>query len=246
MPEAELEALDAGGQYRVTLDVFEGPLDLLLHLIRSQELDIYDIPIAQVTDQYLKYLALMEELNIGLAAEYLVMAATLIHIKSRMLLPPDPNQQADGGDEEDPRAELVEQLLEHEKFKNAAQMLYSRETVELSVWPRGQNEFEDEEKEMVSATVFDLIQAFHLMVERFKEQIVLEVESEAVTLEEKLIELRRLLTVRKEFNFSLFFEKKISRLHLIVTLIALLELVRLREVRLQQEGLFQDIRIVAC
>lgn len=245
MAETQLQLRESEGQCRVMLDVFEGPLDLLLHLIRSQELDIYDIPVAKVTDQYLQYLALMEELNIGIAAEYLVMAATLIHIKSKMLLPPDP-AQTEEGESEDPRAELVEQLLEHEKFKQAAQMLYSRETVELSVWPRGHNEFEEEEKELVSAGVFDLIQAFHLMVERFKEQIILEVESETVTLEEKMIELRRLLTVRREFRFSMFFERKISRLHLVVTLIALLELVRLREVRLFQEGLFQDIRIVAC
>ncbi len=242
----ESDGTDAPGQYRVRLDIFEGPLDLLLHLIRSQELDIYDIPIAKVTDQYLKYLSLMQDLNISVAGEYLLMASTLIYIKSKMLLPPDPAQLLEEGEAEDPRAGLVEQLLEHEKFKNAAQMLYSRETVELSVWPRGLNEFREEEKEMVAATVFDLIQAFHLMAERFKSQIVLEVQSESVTLEEKLMELRRLLMMRKEFNFSLFFEKKISRMNLVVTFIALLELVRLREVRLQQVGLFEDIRIVAC
>ncbi len=239
-------ALAEDAAYHVNLDVFEGPLDLLLHLIRSQELDIYDIPIARITDQYLQYLARMEELNIGVAAEFVVMASTLIFIKSKMLLPAEPRGQEEDGEWEDPRAELVEQLLEHEKFKNAAQMLFSRETVELSVWGRGENEFEQEEKEMVSATVFDVIKAFHLMVERFKEQIVLEVESETVTVEQKLGELRRMLTVQREFRFSIFFEKRISRLHLIVTLIALLELVRLREVRLHQVGLFEDIRIAAC
>ncbi len=231
--------------YSVRLENFEGPLDVLLHLIRQQEIDIYDIPIARITDQYLGFLELMKDLNINIAAEFLVMAATLIFIKSRMLLPPDPNATDDGGGE-DPRQELVEQLLEHEKFKNAAQMLYSRETVELSVWPRGQNEFEEEEKELVSATLFDLVKAFHLMVERFKEQIVMEVDRESVTLEQKLAEIRRLLTVQKEILFSSFFERRLSRLHLVVTLIALLELTRLREVRLFQVAVFADIRIVSC
>ncbi len=231
--------------YSVQLENFEGPLDVLLHLIRQQEIDIYDIPIARITDQYLRFLALMNDLNINIAAEFLVMAATLIFIKSRMLLPPDPNAAEEGAGE-DPRQELVEQLLEHEKFKNAAQMLYSRETVELSVWARGQNEFEEQEKELVSATLFDLVKAFHLMVERFKEQIVMEVDRESVTLEQKLAEIRRMLTVQKEILFSSFFERKLSRLHLVVTLIALLELTRLREVRLFQAAVFADIRIVPC
>ncbi len=231
--------------YSVQLENFEGPLDVLLHLIRQQEIDLYDIPIARITDQYLSFLELMKDLNINIAAEFLVMAATLIFIKSRMLLPPDPNAAEEGAGE-DPRQELVEQLLEHEKFKNAAQMLYSRETVELSVWPRGQNEFEEEEKELVSATLFDLVKAFHLMVERFKEQIVMEVDRESVTLEQKLAEIRRMLMVKKEILFSSFFERKLSRLHLVVTLIALLELTRLREVRLFQTAVFADIRIVPC
>ncbi len=124
-------------------------------------------------------------------------------------------------------------------------MLYGRETVELSVWPRGIHEFEEEEQEMVSASVFDLIQAFHTMVERFKDQIVLEVEGETVSLEEKLTEIRQLLTFHREFLFSYFFQRKISRRHLIVTLTALLEMVRLRELRLLQKGVFEDIRIVA-
>lgn len=231
--------------YQVELENFQGPLDVLLHLIRHQEIDIYDIPIAKITDQYLRFLELMKDLNIDVAADFLVMAATLIYIKSRMLLPPDPNQR-EGEEYEDPRQELVEQLLEHEKFKNAAQMLFSREIVELSVWARGFNEFEEEEKELVSANVFDLIKAFHLMVERFKEQIVMEVDRESVTLEQKLAEIRRLLIVQREILFSSFFERQLSRLHLVVTLIALLELARLNEVRLFQTAQFADIRITAC
>ncbi len=230
--------------YQVRLDVFEGPLDLLLHLIRTQEIDVYDIPISRITEQYLRFIQMMKDLSIDVAGEFLVMAATLIYIKSQMLLPRETG--GEGEQLEDPRRELVEQLLEHEKFKNAAQMLYSRETVELSVWPRGVNEFEEEEQELVAAGVFDLIQAFHLMVQRFQEQIVLEVDHETVTVEDKLAEIRRLLTVHGEFFFSYFFERKISRRHLIVTLAALLEMVRLQEVRLFQTRNFEDIRIKAC
>ncbi|RPI27496.1 MAG: chromosome segregation protein ScpA [Acidobacteria bacterium] len=230
--------------YKVQLEIFEGPLDLLLHLIRTQEVDIYDIPIARITEQYLRYLQMMQDLSINLAGEFLLMAATLIYIKSRMLLPPDPAQE--GEESEDPRKDLVQQLLEHEKFKNAAQLLYERETVELSVWARGENEFAGDEQEMVTANVFDLVKAFHVIVERYKDQIVMEVTREHVTLEEKLAEIRKLLTVRKDFYFSMFLERKISRLHLVVTVLALLELVKRHEVRLFQKGIFEDIRIRAC
>jgi segregation and condensation protein A len=230
--------------YKVELDVFEGPLDLLLHLIRTQEIDICDIPIARITDQYLQYLQMMRDLSITVAGEFLVMASTLIYIKSRMLLPATP--AALGEEIEDPREDLVQQLLEHERFKNAAQLLYQRETVELSVWGRGEGEFDEEEKEMVAVGIFDLVQAFHTIVERYKDQIVLEVQRENVTLEGRLEEIRRLLKVKKEIWFSTFFEQKLSRLFLVVTVLALLELVKRQEVRLFQKGMFEDILIAAC
>jgi segregation and condensation protein A len=230
--------------YKVSLDVFEGPLDLLLHLIRQQEIDIYDIPIARITDQYLQYLRMMGDLNVTVAGEYLVLASTLIYIKSRMLLPVDP--AVEGEEMEDPRLDLVRQLLEHEKFKNAAQLLYERETVELSVWPRGSSEFDEEEKEMVCVNIFDLVKAFHTIVERYKDQIVLEVQREQVTLEGKLAEIRRLLSVRRQFNFSMLLERNLSRVHIVVTILALLELVKCQEIRLFQTGMFEDIRIRAC
>ncbi|HXK59270.1 MAG TPA: segregation/condensation protein A [Acidobacteriota bacterium] len=230
--------------YKVQLEVFEGPLDLLLHLIRTQEIDIYDIPIARITDQYLQYLQMMRDLSINVAGEFLVMAATLIYIKSRMLLPAEP---AEPGEEiEDPRKDLVQQLLEHEKFKNAAQLLYARETVELSVWGRGENEFAEDEQELVAASVFDLVKAFHIIMERYKDQIVIEVTRENVTIEDKIAEIRKLLAVRKDFYFSMFFQRKLPRLHLVVTVLALLELVKQREIRIFQKGLFEDIRICAC
>ena len=237
------QALNQG--YTVRLDIFEGPLDLLLHLIRQQEIDIYDISLAQIADQYLRYLEMMQDLSVTVAGDFLVMAATLIHIKSRMLLPAEPGSEAEQEIEEF-RKELVQQLLEHEKFKQAAQMLYERETIELSVWPRGDHEFEEEEKELVSATVFDLVSAFHKMVERYKERIVFEVEGEVVTVQEKIEEIRRLLSVQEAILFSFFFEMKLSRLHLVVTLFALLELTRMQEIRLIQKGTFEDIRIQSC
>lgn len=231
--------------YTVQLDLFEGPLDLLIHLIRQQEIDIYDISLAQITDQYLGYLEMMKDLSIEVAGDFLVMATTLIQIKSQMLLPAEPDSEI-GQEIEEFRQELVKQLLEHEKFKQAAQMLYERETVELSVWPRGDNEFEEEEKELISATVFDLVTAFHQMVENYKEKIVLEIEGEVVTVQEKMEEIRRLLSLQGALLFSFFFERGLSRLHLVVTFIALLELTKLHEIKLVQKDLFEDIQIQSC
>jgi segregation and condensation protein A len=231
--------------YRVKLEIFEGPLDLLLHLIRTQEIDIYDIPIARITEQYLEYLGLMKELNVTVAGEFLLMAATLIHIKSRMLLPPDPVAEGEEPSE-DPRRELVDRLLEHEQFKRAAGMLHDRQVIEDSVWVRPSGEFDDEEREAVSATLFDLVKAFHQIFERYRDQIVLKIERENVTLEEKLAELRSLLAVKREILFSSFLAGPISRLNLVMTFFALLEMARLREIRLFQDVMFADIRITAC
>lgn len=228
---------------KVKLEIFEGPLDLLLHLIKQEEIDIYDIPIAHITKQYLEYLGMMKDLNINLAGEWLVMASTLILIKSRMLLPPDPTI-VEAPSEEDPRLPLVQQLLEHQKFKSAAEMLYERETIELSSFENPKTEFQEEEEELVSATVFDLIKAFHAVVVRFRDQIVLEVEHDTVTLEEKLAELRSVLALQPTLHFSSFFERCLSKLHLIVTFLAVLEMVRLREIHIFQEKTHGDIKIV--
>ncbi len=229
---------------QVRLDVFEGPLDLLLHLIRTQELDICDIPTARVTRQYLDYLQLMRDMNMTVAGEYLVMAATLIHIKSRMLLPEDDSSEPEP--EEDPREELVRDLLQYEQFKQAAHLLHEKEILEQSSWTRGTDEFEEEEKEMVVVDLFDVVRAFHRIVNRYKDRILVEIDRDDVTLESKLQEIRRLLQLEGEFLFSLFFKRGISKRHLVVALMALLELVRLGEIRLFQKSAFQDIRIVAC
>jgi segregation and condensation protein A len=238
-PEAEPH--DSTG-ITIRLDGFEGPLDLLLYLIKREELDIRNIPIARVTEQYLEYLDLMKDLNINVAGEWLLMAATLIYIKSRMLLPADPAAVEEAKDE-DPRKELVYQLLEHQKFKNAAQMLYTREEVENAVWNRPPKEAIEGGPDVVAVTLFDLLRAFHEVVKRFEEARTLEIASESVTIEEKISEIRRLLLVRDTVVFSAFFAAARSKLHLIVTFLALLELVRLREVLLYQKQAFDEIVI---
>jgi len=245
-----IENPEANGTYSeeptmtIRLEGFEGPLDLLLHLIKREELDIWNIPIAHITEQYLNYLQMMRDLNINVAGEWLVMAATLIYIKSRMLLPPDPAQEPSQEEEpEDPRKALVYQLLEHQKFKNAAQMLYTREELENAVWNSPPPEVLEDGQEVVSVTLFDLLKAFHEVVKRFEALSSIEFEREEVTIEQKLTELRRLLMVHDTLVFSSFFTRAASKQHLIVTFLALLELVRLREVWLYQKKAFGEIRI---
>ncbi len=225
------------------LGTFEGPLDLLLHLIKREEVDIWNIPIARVTEQYLEYLDLMKDLNINLAGEWLVMAATLIYIKSRMLLPPDPAAAIEEQEEQDPRTELVYQLLEHQKFKNAAQMLYTREEVENAVWNKPPDDSLENGNEVISVTLFDLLKAFQEIVARFEAQRQMEVDQEEVTIEQKLADVRRLLLVHDTILFSTFFAQIKSKRHLIVTFLALLELVRLREIWLYQKKAFDEIYI---
>ncbi len=228
----------------IRLDAFEGPLDLLLHLIKREEVDIWNIPIARITEQYLEYLELMKELNINVAGEWLVMAATLIYIKSRMLLPPDPAPLTQEEAQEDPRTELVYQLLEHQKFKNAAQMLYTREEVENAVWNKPPQEMLEDEKEVVAVSLFDLLKAFNEVVRRFEDaQATMALEQDEVSLEQKLIDVRRLLLVHDTILFSTFFAQATSKRHLIVTFLALLELVHLREIWLYQKKAFDEIYI---
>ena len=227
----------------IKLDSFEGPLDLLLHLIKKEEVDIWNIPIARITEQYLEYLQLMKDLNINVAGEWLVLAATLIFIKSRMLLPPDPATEAEEQVLEDPRTELVYQLLEHQKFKNAAQMLYTREEVENAVWNRPPKGVLEDGKEAVSVSLFDLLKAFSEVVKRFESQAQMELEHEEVTIEQKLVEIRRLLLVHDTIVFSTFFNQNMSKRHLIVTFLALLELVHMREIWLYQKKAFDEIYI---
>jgi segregation and condensation protein A len=239
----DLQSAPEGAGITIRLEAFEGPLDLLLHLIKKEEIDIWNIPIAHITEQYLEYLEIMRDLNINLAGEWIMMAATLIYIKSRMLVPQEPAAGAEVPAEEDPRHELVYQLLEHQKFKNAAEMLYTREEVENAVWNKPPAEIFEAEGEVVAVTLFDLLRAFHEVVKRFEAQQVLEVEQEEVTIEQQLVDIRRRFLVHDKLLFSAFFAEARSKRHLIVIFLALLELVRLGEVWLYQKKAFEEIQI---
>jgi segregation and condensation protein A len=229
----------------VKLATYEGPLDLLLDLIRKQQVNIYDIPIAKITQQYLDYLHLLEELNIDVAGEFIFMAATLIYIKSRMLLPPDPTAPED--ELEDPRAELVHRLLEHEQFKNAAEMLQSKRMVEEAMWSHpGIGEFAEAEDEPgLAVSVFDLISVFREILERAKKRPQLQIRREEVTVAQMVEHVKQVL---QSSSGPVPLEDLIAgyvwRQALIALLLALLELVRLRAILLRQKDLFAPISVL--
>jgi segregation and condensation protein A len=225
-------------QLKITLGDFEGPLDLLLYLIRQEQVNIYDIPIARITDVYLRYLILMQELDLTVAGDFLVMAAQLIELKSRMLLPRDP--LAEEEEVLDPRAELMNRLLEHEKFKAAAQMLWSRATVEQAVFTRAEIETDTNNPE-VAVGLFDLLRVFEEILARHKEEILLEIEREEVSMAEMIDRLRNMVRSAGELNLMKFFERAKSRRELVVAFLSVLELVRMSEISLVQSETFGDI-----
>lgn len=230
----------------VKLEAYEGPLDLLLDLIRKQKINIYDIPIAKITRQYLDYLRLMEELNIDVAGEFVLMAATLIYIKSRLLLPPDPTAPEEE-QEGDPRAELVQRLLEHEQFKNAAEMLQSKRTVEEATWSHpGIDEFSEAEDEPgLAVSVFDLISVFREILERSKKRPQIHVRREVVTVQEMLEHVKQMMRERPgPVTVEELVAGYVWRQALIALLLALLELVRLHAIELRQDDLFAPISAV--
>jgi segregation and condensation protein A len=230
----------SGETYRVHLEEFDGPLDLLLYLIRKEEVSIYDIPIARLTEQYLVYLRLMEELDIDLAGEFLVMAATLIHIKSKMLLPRDPANPAEAEELEDPRQELVDRLLEHQRYKAAAEVLYERRELEREAFPREPAE-EERVNDEVNATVFDLLTAFREIMLRAQALVEIEIARDEVTLAQKLAEVRGLVEMHGAVSVLALFESSKSRRELVITLLAILELVKLSYIRITQTEDFGDI-----
>jgi segregation and condensation protein A len=236
--QPEITPDDDSDQLKITLGDFEGPLDLLLYLIRHEQVNIYDIPIARITDEYLRYLNLMQELDLTVAGDFLVMAAQLIELKSRMLLPRDPLAE----EEEllDPRAELVNRLLEHEKFKAAAQMLWSRATVEQAVFTRAEIETDTNNPEVVVG-LFDLLRVFQEILARQEEEILLEIEREEVTMAEMIDRLRNMVRSAGELNLIKFFERAKSRRELVVAFLSVLELVRMSEISLVQSETFGEI-----
>jgi len=241
-----LETLDSSFEaYPVKLDNFEGPLDLLIHLIKKNEVNIYDIPIALITKQYLEYLDLMRELDLDLAGDFLVMAATLIHIKSRMLLPrPDPTQEDAG---EDPRELLVRRLLEHQKYKAAAELLHERQTLREAQWMRPDERVaaitgEEVEPEL-EVDLFTLLAAFRDVLERAKRRPRLELPLEQISIEERIEQLLSRLSETKACGFEDLFSDLNTKSGMIVTFLALLEMIRLKLIRVFQAGPVGAIRV---
>jgi segregation and condensation protein A len=224
---------------KVKIGDFAGPLDLLLFLIRQEKANIFDIPIARITEKYLEYIRLMKRLDIAVAADFLVMAATLIEIKSKMLLPPDPST-VDDEEFEDPRQELVDRLLEYEKFKTAAGMLYERSTIEQAVFKRGPIE-SDENNAEIDASVFDLLTVFQKIVARHVDEIKMEIHREEVSLADMIRDLKRRIFDGAELSLTSFFTEMHSKAELITAFIAVLEIVRTESVRMVQSVTFGDI-----
>lgn len=234
--------------YKIKLEIFEGPLDLLLYLVKKDHLNIYDIPIAKVTEQYLQYLNLMQLLDLNIAGEFIVMAATLMQIKSKMLLPPQ-EQEGDQEQQEDPRAELVKRLLEYEKFKEIAENLRQKESQQREIFKRPKAEIDNaiqgtNEKEVYfEASIFDLIRAFSQALKDVPREVFYEVIKDEFTIEEKIHEILHLLLVVPSAKLSQLFGKAKHKVEVIVIFLAILELIRLKEIVAIQRDLFQEIEI---
>jgi segregation and condensation protein A len=232
----------------VHLELYDGPLDLLLDLIRKQQIDIRDIPIATITAQYFEYLEKARELDFDLGAEFIFMAATLIHIKSKMLLPTDPELAKDSA-EEDPRQELVDRLLEHERFKNAAEMLQQKRVIEENVWsnPQIKSFVSENDDPGLAVTLFDLVKAFGEILERAKNRPIYEVARDDVSVPEMIQRLRGMLErcgPDEEIRILVLFEQQPGVRSMISMFLALLELVKRQAVRIAQSELFGEIVIM--
>jgi segregation and condensation protein A len=234
------ELAESADQYKVKLPSFEGPLDLLLYLIRKEEVSIYDIPIARITEQYLQHLRAMQEMDIGVAGEFLVMAATLIHIKSQTLLPRDPD--ASDEDAEDPRAELVYQLLEHQKFKGVANLFHQRALMEGATFTRALIET-DETNPEISATVFQLFEVFREVLNRRRAITEIEIARDEMTMGQKISQIKMMIAEKGEVRARDMFERARSRRELVLTFLAMLELVKELAIRLTQSDTFGEIII---
>jgi segregation and condensation protein A len=246
--EAPEEAFESQlDSIRIKLQSFEGPLDLLVHLIKKHKVDVYDIPIALITKQYLDYLGLMQELNLDLASEFLVMAATLIHIKSKMLLPRPETAAGDPTDEEDPRDALVRRLLEHQKFKAAAELLHDRETLRSAQWGRPDSRIEeiagDDYEPEVEVDLFTLLAAFRQVLERARERPPVPLPASEISIETRIDQLLGRLSETDACGFADLFDDVASRADMIVTFLAMLEMIRLKLIRVFQSGGAGAIRI---
>jgi segregation and condensation protein A len=230
------------------LDHYDGPLDLLLDLIRKQQIDIRDIPIATITSQYLAYLDKAREMDLDIGAEFVFMAATLIHIKSRLLLPTDPALRKEGEAEEDPREELVQRLLEHQRFKDAAEMLQQKRIIEENVWsnPQMKQWVSEEENPGLAVSLFDLIKAFGEVLERAKNRPVYEIKEEEISVSDMVVHVRELLNATRQ-DKPLFIlqvmESQRTRRAMICLFLAVLEMVKAQTVLILQPDLFGEIAL---
>ncbi|MBM3824155.1 MAG: chromosome segregation protein ScpA [Verrucomicrobia bacterium] len=236
-------------EYKVQFDIFEGPLDLLLYLVKKEEVDIYQVNLTKIATQFIEYIDLMRQLDLEIAGEFLVMASTLMYIKSRELLPVD--QQAAPPEEEegeDPRWELIRQLVEYKKFKDAAAGLQTKEHLQESLYSRlpSQSEFEAETpKSPVQISIFELVRAVSSILKRFDSRdSTSEIMADPWTVSEKIESLRSMLETRPRFRFAELFDQTTSRGEVIVTFLALLELIRLKHVGVAQPEAFSEIEIV--
>jgi segregation and condensation protein A len=241
--ELPLPAIPEGHAFRISLPSFEGPLDLLLHLTREHQIDLRDIPIAFITERYLEYLDLMKSLNLDVVSEFLLMAATLVQLKSRLLLPPS-EQPAEGGEEEvagDPREELVRRLLEYQKYRDAAEQLGRRAILGRDVFARSSAPPEgSNEPELAEVSVFKLLEAFDRVLKSRKIHSIEEIQPDRISLGEAIAEIARRLGAGKNLPFEDLFAvedgQAIGRHRLVVTFLAVLEMTRLRLIRVVQES----------
>src|SRR5690349_22334599 len=232
--------------YKVKLDVFEGPLDLLLYLIKQDEIDIYDVSLERITSQYLEYLQAFKELNIELAGEFIVMAANLIYLKSRSLLPIDQQPPEEDAQEDDPRWELIRQLIEYKKFKEAAAELHQRELEQERIFARDDGSgFETQEPlRLGEVGIFQLINAFQTVIKRLEaRQDVQEILGERFSVSEKIDAILSRVASGVPVRFSDLFGAAVSRVEVVVTFLALLELIRLKQIRAFQKNIFEEIEI---
>lgn len=231
--------------YKIKLEIFEGPLDLLLYLVKKDHLNIYDIPISKVTDQYLAYIELMRMLDLNIAGEFLVMAATLLQIKSKMLLPPEENQLQDA--QQDPREELVRRLLEYERFKEIADDLRQKEISQQEVFkraaPQEPGQLPKETEVYFEASIFDLISAFSKALQDVPKEVFYEVIKDEFTIEEKVHQILHLLLVKDSMALSELFGQAKNKIEIVVTFLSILELIRMKEIIARQKELFSEIEI---
>ena len=232
---------------QIKLQSFEGPLDLLVHLIKKNQMNVYDIQISVITKQYLEYLNLLQDLNLDLASDFLVMAATLIHIKSKMLLPRPETAAGDPGEEEDPRDALVRRLLEHQKFKAAAELLHEKEMLRSAQWGRPESRIEeiagDDYEPEFEVDLFSLLSAFKQVLERARERPPVVLPAEQISIELRIDQLLERLSETEACGFEDLFDDVASRGEMIVTFLAMLEMIRLKLIRVFQSGGSGAIRI---